>query len=69
MAEQTTFRQRVQRRKRILRWWERHCIQIVVFVIIAFGFMLGCFAGVFSLPRRRKPMSRSIPAWCRKPCL
>ena len=45
MAEQTTFHQRVQRRKRILRWWEKHCIQIVVFVIIAFGFILRILAG------------------------
>lgn len=54
MAEQTTFRQRVQRRKRILRWWERHCIQIVVFVIIAFGFMLGWFCrGLFSTQKAK----------------
>lgn len=43
MADKSTFHQRVQRRKRILRWWERNCIQIVALCILAFGFLLGWF--------------------------
>lgn len=43
MANQATFRQQVQRRKRILRWWERNCILIVALGILSLGFLIGWF--------------------------